>query len=161
MHYHGSVSINCYDSISILINLSILIYSTLSNLTQYLQWNTISISISIDRLTLRFTFVWFQVCWGLCSEKRRLVLDSYLSGTVEWSQLRSKCVAWWLSARQAEGLELLNLLVTTLGCSSGLLFFGATLQIVMQETDNILSVYTDMYDFHSIYNILAKREKFR
>eukprot|EP00435_Cladocopium_sp_Y103_P012833 s2635_g3.t1 len=57
-----------------------------------------------------------DVCWGLCSEKRRLVMDAML--TAEWSELRRNGVAWWISAREPQGLELLNLLVTKLAQSS-------------------------------------------
>lgn len=57
-----------------------------------------------------------DVCWGLCSEKRRLVVDAML--TAEWSELRRNGVGWWISAREAQGLELLNLLVTKLAQAS-------------------------------------------
>lgn len=60
-----------------------------------------------------------DVCWGLCSEKRRLVLDACcLKLTAEWSELRRNGVGWWISARDPQGLELLNLLVTKLAQSS-------------------------------------------
>ena len=42
-----------------------------------------------------------------------MVLDAML--TAEWSELRRHGVAWWISARDPQGLELLNLLVTSLG----------------------------------------------
>jgi hypothetical protein len=34
--------------------------------------------------------------------------------TAEWSELRRNGVGWWISARDPQGLELLNLLVTIL-----------------------------------------------
>ena len=61
-----------------------------------------------------FSVHFTKVCWGLCSEKRRLIVDGLFSSGVSWSDLRRKGVAWWLSARDSQGLELLNLLVTML-----------------------------------------------
>lgn len=65
---------------------------------------------SANDFSVNFT----KVCWGLCSEKRRLIVDGLFSSGVSWSDLRRKGVAWWLSARDSQGLELLNLLVTML-----------------------------------------------
>ena len=51
-----------------------------------------------------------KVCWGLCSEKRQLILEPLLSQP--WPFLRRRGAAWWLSK------ELLDLLVTKLAQSS-------------------------------------------
>ncbi|CAK9030777.1 Uncharacterized protein SCF082_LOCUS19343 [Durusdinium trenchii] len=60
-----------------------------------------------------------DVCWGLVSEKRRLVLETLLgSGPVSWPELRCSNVAYWLGTRQAQSLELVEFLLTRLVQSS-------------------------------------------
>ncbi|CAJ1458143.1 unnamed protein product [Effrenium voratum] len=55
-----------------------------------------------------------DACWGLCSQKRRLILDQLPCG--DWQQLRRRGVGWWLGDQNS--LELLDVIVTKLAQSS-------------------------------------------
>ncbi|CAJ1356682.1 unnamed protein product [Effrenium voratum] len=55
-----------------------------------------------------------DACWGLCSQKRRLILDQLPCG--DWEQLRRRGVGWWLGDQNS--LELLDVIVTKLAQSS-------------------------------------------
>jgi len=61
-----------------------------------------------------------DVCWALCSEKRRLVADSLLPGVLSqgrwsWPEIRRTGVGWWLCGA---GTEVLDALVTKLAQSA-------------------------------------------